>query len=226
MKKHVGVSLVFYREDKSEGVQYSFVFEFKTFELLLEDIKARVSILINKYLFEYEYLGVSDVYTTEELKVYNYLGRTSFFDLKNESDSQSLILSDDEINVVLSEINEESIVNVGFVYFNKDSEGSKHNSTIIVYTVVNKIFQIEQLYAIAQSDDFKKKIIKYSIENLIEVDLVFKGISDFYAVKGEGIFSLVGEFEKKEDVLVDILTKKQIREVFIGIENDYKFIKD
>jgi len=227
MEKFIGVSLIFYKKDKYKkfrAVQSSYIFELKPLEQLLEDINHKAEAIINGFLLNFEYLGISDIYITESLGIYNYLGRTSFFELKNETDRDEIILSDDEINKKVSEIVQNSLINVGFVYFNRDSEGPNFNSTIIVYTIVDDFISLNELYKIAESNDFKSKIVKFSIEKLRKEDLLFKGISDFYSVRNEGLFEVEGVFDKKEEIITDVLSNKQFEKELDSINEDYKYI--
>src|SRR5690606_35068306 len=112
------------------------------------------------------------------------------------------------------------------VYFNKDAEGKEFNSTIIVYTVIKDFDDLKTIYRIAEGSNFKNKIVKFSIENLNKRDLKFKGISDFYYVKNEGLFESEGVFESKEDIIVDILSwDKELKKELDNIYKDYLFVK-
>lgn len=225
MKKHIGVTLVFFKRNKNKfiGIQSSYVFELKPLDLLLNDIDDKAKEITNNFLSGFDFLGISDIYITENLSTYNYLGRTSFFDIKNEDETREFIISDDEIKEKANKNVKSNLINVGFVYFNRDSEGSNFNSTIIIYTVIDKFFGTKELYEVAESNGFKDKIIRFTIENLRQEDLIFKGISDFYFVKNEGLFETEGIFDSKEEITDEILSNNQLEIELNKINNDYKY---
>src|SRR5690606_32069061 len=132
-----GVTFVFYKKSKSKyhAIQSSYIFKLKPFEFLKTDILKKAEEIIDVYLSDYVFLGISDLYMTEKLDVYNYLGRTSFYKLKDEEKADSMVLNIKEINQRLERTHKnykKNLINVGFVYFNKDAEGKEFNSTIIV----------------------------------------------------------------------------------------------
>lgn len=225
MKKHIGVTLVFYCNNTFTGIQSCYIFELKSLELLLIDIENKAKENINKFLPNFDFLGVSDLYMTEDLSAYNFLGRTSYFDMKEECETQKIIVSNDILCKDVSEITRGSLINVGLVYFNKDSEGSEFNSTMIIYTIIDEFNGMDLLYKSLEVSEFVKKIIKYSAENLMEEDLIFKGISDLYSVKNEGLFELEGVFENKEEVINEVLSFRQLEKKFNSLRNDYMHIK-
>ncbi|MCC9044159.1 hypothetical protein LNQ81_15920 [Myroides sp. M-43] len=55
--------------------------------------------------------------------------------------------------------------------------------------------------------------------------MIFKGISDFYSVKNEGLFELEGVFENKEEVISEVLSFRQLEKKFNSLRNDYMHIK-
>lgn len=229
--KFIGVTFVFYKKSKSKyhAIQSSYIFKLKPFEFLKTDILKKAEEIIDVYLSDYVFLGISDLYMTEKLDVYNYLGRTSFYKLKDEEKADSMVLNIKEINQRLERTHKnykKNLINVGFVYFNKDAEGKEFNSTIIVYTVIKDFDDLKTIYRIAEGSNFKNKIVKFSIENLNKRDLKFKGISDFYYVKNEGLFESEGVFESKEDIIVDILSwDKELKKELDNIYKDYLFVK-
>ncbi|MCC9044161.1 hypothetical protein LNQ81_15930 [Myroides sp. M-43] len=163
MKKYIGVTLVFYCNNTFTGIQSSYIFELKSLELLLIDIENKAKEIINKFLLSFDFLGVSDLYMTEDLSAYNFLGRTSYFDMKEEGESQKIIVNDDILCKEVSEIIRGSLINVGLVYFNKDSEGSEFNSTMIIYTIIDEFNGMDVLYKSLKSSEFKNKIIELSV---------------------------------------------------------------
>lgn len=226
MKRFIGISLIFCKRNKSKfkAVQSSYIFEFKSLNLLLKDIDDKAKEITNEFLKGFDFLGVSDVYITESFGVCNYLGRTSFFDMKREDQVQEIIISEDEINQKVNEIVENDLINIGFVYFNKDNEGSKFNSVIIVYTIIDKFLSMKELCEVAENNCFKSKIIKFSIEKLRVEDLIFKGISDFYPLKNQGLFEMEGIFDSEKEIIAGLLSNEKLERELNEIKNDYKYI--
>ena len=227
---YIGITLLFCKKGdlKVKGIQTSQIFELRTIQGVLGEVDTKATYLIGEYFQDYIFLGISDLFITEKRGIFNYMGRTSYFDIKKKSEALKLIIDQDILNneiVKLKKKNKSYEANVGLVYFNNDFEGKKYNSAIIIHTLINEFFiNSDEICKVAKDNSFKDKIVKFSIESLKTDNLEFVGVSDFYLVKGEGFFDVEGSFSNIQEIESEVLSKKELIEEFNRVIKDYEFV--
>jgi hypothetical protein len=227
MKKiYIGVTLMFYikHDEMYKAIQSSYIIELSNFLNFIEDVNLLTSSLIKTEFLDYQYAGITDLYVTEKEDIGNFLGRSSYFDYKTYADAKKLILGRKEIIKIINTHTISDKFNIGFVYFNEDSEGSEFNSTIIVNSQLNNVKDIEGIESFAISTKFKQKILDFSVEQIGIEDLKFVGISDFYKIKGKGLFSISGTFKNFKSISAELIEKSELEKKFDDVIEDYSYV--
>lgn len=225
---NIGFTLLFWKKEDEiyKGIQSSFTLKITDFFHFDKQINLLVFELLNSEFKYFNYAGITDIYVSELDGLGNYLGRTSYYNYKAISSAKKLLLSEE--NIIETIVNQSSAArfNVGFVYFNQDREGKKFNSTFIIYTQYSTVQSSKELINLANSRDFKQKIIKFAVENLYLDDLTVIGISDLYEIRNKGLFTLEGMFNDFENISSEIIPKELVQDKFNEVLDDYKYIDD
>jgi len=224
--KHIGVTLLFYKKEKEKyhAIMSSYIFLLNTYKSFVFDVEKTAKKLLMKEFCDFTFAGIADLYIAEKEGNGRYLGRTSFFEKKQIQEAKEIILKNNAINKILSENPKEQKYNIGLVYFNNDSEGIKFNSTIIIYSQLRNIENFEQILKLANNKNFKKKIIKFSIEQLKLEDLQYVGIIDFYPIKHNGLFAVEKSFNDISNINEEIISVSELRKKFNEVLKDYKHL--
>lgn len=225
-KKHIGVTLMFYIEQEGmyNAVQSSYIIEMSNFLNFTNEVNLLSSSLIKTEFSNYKYAGITDLYVSEKEKIGNFLGRSSYFDYKTYFDAEKLILKEQEIIKRIKKHTVFDKFNVGFVFFNEDSEGSDFNSTIVVYSLIDNVKSFRDLESFANSKKFKQKILNFSVEQLFLDDLMFVGVSDFYKVKEKGIFAITGKFKNIQNITLELIQESELEQKFDDVIDDYSYL--
>lgn len=226
MKKYIGVTLVFSLKENNvfKAIQSSYIFELTTFADLKENVQNLVNQLIIADYKSYKYVGISDLYISENEGEANFLGRSSFFKDKKISDSKKHIMNNRELEKTLESFSTYEKLNIGLVYFHQDEEGKEYNSTIIVYSQILYKNDLNSIYKIANDKVFLQKIIDFSIEQLYVDGLKFIGISELYPIKSRGLFSQYGEFKDFRKIEKELIPENELENVFNSVLEDYQYV--
>lgn len=224
--KYIGTTLVFFlkENDLFKAIQSSYIFELTTLTDLKEKIEDLANQLVQSDYKGYTYIGISDLYVSENEGEANFLGRTSFFMDKKKSDSEKHILNIEELKRTFESIKSYKKLNIGFVYFHQDKEGQEYNSTIIVYSQIITKSNLNSIYKIAESKNFMQKIIDFSVEQLHIDGLKFIGISELYPVRDTGLFSKHGEFKNFNEIESVLIPENELESAFNNVIEDYKYV--
>ncbi|WP_407845770.1 hypothetical protein [Chryseobacterium sp. KCF3-3] len=223
--KYIGVTLMFYKEESNKyvAVQSSYVLKLSNYKDFKKDVNALVDKIINKEYLNYIFLGITDLYISEKDGKGKYLGRTSYYNYKEIKQAKAITLSKNKINEIICNNQKAKKYNIGLVYFNNDSDGEKFNSTLIIYSQIKNVKNYDDLLFF-NTLKFKKKIVKFSIEELKIDDLKLVGFTDFYPVQKKGLFSLVSTFSKISELKKNVIEVKQLRKKFNDVLSDFSYL--
>lgn len=212
------------QDELYKAVQASYTIEMLNFLDFINKVNLLSSNLIKTEFLNYQYAGITDIYMSEKEDIGNFLGRSSYFDFKTFNEAEKLILRKHEIMKIIKEHDVLDKFNIGLVYFNEDREGSEFNSTIIVNSQMNNIKNIDDLWLFATSTKFKQKILDFSVELLCLEDLKFVGISDFYKIKGKGLFAISGNFKNFKSITSELIKTSELEQKFDDVMEDYSYV--
>jgi hypothetical protein len=225
-KKYIGVTMMFWikKNEMHKAVQSSYILKITDFLNFKNEINLLSLSLIETEFVGYRYSGITDLYVSEKEGFGNFLGRTSYFDYKTLSDAKKMVLGEFELNEIIESNTIFDRFNVGFVYFNEDSEGLEFNSTIIIDSQLTNVKNIEYLKSFANSILFKQKVIDFSVEQLYLDDLKFIGISAFYKIKEKGLFSISCNFKNIGNINSELIKSSELEQKFNEVLEDYNYV--
>lgn len=220
---YVGVSLLFVkREDQIlEAILKSYILKSDTYQDVVQEIKA-IGEKQNIYN-EFEYIGLEDIFrVVGPIKEGALLGRMTIWDLTLQN-AKNLVLKPDKYTFNSQLDGFSGIWYLAIpIYFvqEEDIEDSRSISCYCLIESTNSSRVIEKSLLIAQSKEFKDKIIECDYEGLAFDELEFLGFEDIQVVyddiqSGEAFMKISKRFD----------TMDEIRSLIIDDEKLYGFFK-
>lgn len=225
-KRYIGITLIFSKKviGYYKAIQSSYIIEIESFSKLKEDINSIANSLLKSDFRDYNFVGVSDLFITDNEGEAKFLGRTSYFDDNNIEKARKHILNKKELKEALNRIAGYKRSNLGFVYFHEDKEGKEYYSTIIIYTLLESKKDLNYILSMGECNSLKQAICDFSIEQLYVESLKFVGISDLYPIQNKGLFEQIGEFENLNEIKEEVFGENDLKTKFDEILEDYQSV--